>query len=562
MIFACPHAPRRALLGAIWILGACSDSSHTREAFKESDAAVSAPSNPTTSTSPIFVPGNDNELSVSIQASDTAICPGACTTLTPKISGPALPYNYTWNNGLSAEPVQRVCPTSNTHYSLDVATQQESATELQTELSASANLTITMRDNCKSSPQAEVATCSLKIPVVPLRDYYPTVRVDSALDDSGNVYLAGDLAWGGLRVGDTILEGPDDNHVFITKLDSNCKPLWARLFAGQPGATLMDMTTDSAGNIALLTDEPIGSAGATAFRLSKLDTDGNLQWEWHAPIRHGGLFLDYPDVVAFAPNGSLASVFVNDPLVANFAVSAVSLFDANGSRRWTVDTPEFGVGLAFDVQSNLRFAGDAMGGFSITPRNGTPGLGEDVGSEDDAINYVAMVSAAGRPLWLRTTPVIRRGLWPSGSMSVAVSPEDGSVVRTWLSDVGNGTEGIIAHVWRVDALGNSTTLESAPILESSVDMSRMHASPSGSTFVLHAKTVTRDVIPRPHVQLHRIGADASVTLVSELDTGSHGDPLTVGVSPSGNALVYVVGTAMDMNSPRTSLIVSKRAAER
>lgn len=556
----------RALATALWLFAACSEPGPEGAPREGTDGGMMMTTSEAGMSQLPSGASQASKLTVTLEAGESTLCAGACTVLRAKLAGPAAEYELRWNNGLSDATEQRVCPASTTRYELDVATRPSAATELQNGQSATADLTIEVRTDCADGgapPPAPVASCQLRIPVQRVTtDQVGTMTTFTGLDDAGNLYLAGDLHNQRIQVGSTLLQtsvawAADLPQPFLIKLDSACQPLWARMLPFD-NTFVIDMAVDGAGNIALLTDEGI-VAGAYAkyrTRLRKLDSNGQQLWSVPSSTAHDGSYLGSPHTVAFAPNGSIASNFL-DLCSPSLESSCASVFTADGSYRWSVAVEPTNIALVFDAQSNLIISGD--GTHQVLVRSAQGNLESPLFGFQN-LTYVTKVSASGKPLWVRVE-VIDFGLWPSGALAAAAT-KDGRIIRAWLTRAGEANEGIITRQWQLTSEGNGTPTQAAVIPESHLGNSQLHVSTTGDAYLLHNQMPTYDNAPRPRVDLRRIAADGTITRLDTFEASDSTYPATLRVRSSDDALSYALGVSAESVTELTAVLVGKRDPSR
>jgi hypothetical protein len=131
-----------------------------------------------------------------------------------------------------------------------------------------------------------------------------------AIDEKGNVYVGGihfDKANfdGTIQPSDAAYKGQELGTFFVTKLNTDGKLQWIHSAESKSGGRIGGLTCDKAGNtytsgILLFKKGSFAGDNAKGCFITKLDTDGNLIWSNDADDRKGSV-----KVVIFAP-GSLA----------------------------------------------------------------------------------------------------------------------------------------------------------------------------------------------------------------------------------------------------------------
>jgi hypothetical protein len=108
----------------------------------------------------------------------------------------------------------------------------------------------------------------------------------TAFDSAGNVVVTGYFG-GTVDFGGGPLTSPDNQDIFVAKLDPNGNHVWSKGFGGGGAQSAYAMAIDSAGNVAItgvfeltmdLGGGPLTSAGNVDIFVAKLDSSGNHVW--------------------------------------------------------------------------------------------------------------------------------------------------------------------------------------------------------------------------------------------------------------------------------------------
>lgn len=203
---------------------------------------------------------------------------------------------------------------------------------------------------------------------------------------------------GYLMTGYTFSFGNGSGDVYLVKLDANGGLEWEATYGGTDFDRARSLTETSDGNFVFAgwTRSPIsGDVTQAAFGapdlfdawVGKVDTDGNLLWEY----RFGGSEDDEPQsIVADANGGVVTIVRTSSPeIVANgFDIFTMAL-DANGAELWT---NTYG-GTNFEEPFTIINTND--GGYAIGAITTSFGAGEsDI--------YLIKTDANGDPEWTQT----------------------------------------------------------------------------------------------------------------------------------------------------------------
>jgi hypothetical protein len=159
------------------------------------------------------VPGDDggvipDTFVVTLGSDQVEVCPGACATLRPMVSGSTAELKYTWSHDLAGDGEVEVCPEETTTYELSVQEQPDPDNEFASERTASDRLTISVK-NC--DPESPVL-CEARF------------RFDYPVD--GNV-LEVDKPWISAAGYDSTLHASKDDSVFVVAAFGNTVDLGA-----------------------------------------------------------------------------------------------------------------------------------------------------------------------------------------------------------------------------------------------------------------------------------------------------------------------------------------------
>ena len=283
----------------------------------------------------------------------------------------------------------------------------------------------------KYSPSREV------IWAANVRDAY-----EIALDDNGNIYAAGPL------VGSRTFGASSDNvtvtsngltDTFVVKLDNDGHALWGKALGGAsddfPGA----VAVDSAGNVfvtgsfaqsATIGSETLISAGSDDVHVSKLSTDGQVQWSRRAGGSSFdsafGIGVDSEGNAYFTGNFSGTMGFGGSPLTLTSAGGRdafVAKVTADGQFSWAGSmggsSMEVAKALAIDPAGYVITVGEYGGPADFEPGPGVynlPFLGFGSGGTD---LYISKLDLNGNHVWAKAIG----GGSPEFASQVAVGPQ-------------------------------------------------------------------------------------------------------------------------------------------
>lgn len=203
------------------------------------------------------------------------------------------------------------------------------------------------------------------------------------LDDSGNIYLAGDFRSDSIIFDSISLMGLNgsDYNIFLTKYNSNGNAIWAKAAIGAGTDEVFSVANDASGNIYLagtfdfptLTFDTIllTNNGVYDGFLAKYDSQGNLIWAKSA----GG--IDYDQIISItidspgntyiagdfiSPTITFGSISLTNASNAGFPDIFIAKYDANGNIIWANRVgdiqSEYATSVMNDIFGNIYLTGD------------------------------------------------------------------------------------------------------------------------------------------------------------------------------------------------------------
>lgn len=231
-----------------------------------------------------------------------------------------------------------------------------------------------------------------------------------AVDNAGNTIFSG-VFRGSLVLGDTqfTAQGPGD--VFVASMAPSGGMRWVRQFGGSGDDNTYDVTTDGAGNIYLsgwfadtinFGDVTLQSAGSQDMFVAKLDSDGRTLWA----RRFGGAAGAGGNEISVLRNGEIAVSATAD---GDFTVdgqtwrfgggqrdSYAMRLSADGAVRWV--TPFNGPGTERIRAIDMNDAGEVFVGFQY--RGSISAAGRVLRSQGDWDGAIAKLDPNGNPVWM------------------------------------------------------------------------------------------------------------------------------------------------------------------
>jgi hypothetical protein len=276
---------------------------------------------------------------------------------------------------------------------------------------------------------------------------------DIAVDNSGNVYIAGTFSSSTASFGSTTLTNAGNYDVFVTKLSSAGTFLWTRGQGGSMDDEPGDIKVDRTGNVyvtGFLGGDPVSFTGGNVF-IFKYNTSGTLQWSrtssGNGDESGTGLALDNSGNLYVTGYFSGTMTFQNVTFTSTGGENPVLFkLNSNGIMLWS---KQFGgggtdiplVALAVDASNNIFVAGTFQGTSNFDPG----GLGNfpltSVGGNDA---FVMQLSQPG--------PFSFTGLTGSSSAGYALRLNQG-----YLQVVDSATNTVLASKALVDASAVSIT---------------------------------------------------------------------------------------------------------
>ena len=191
-----------------------------------------------------------------------------------------------------------------------------------------------------------------------------------AIDPSGDIVAIGHY-FSNAIVGGTQLVSPNDNELFITKLNANGQVLWARTFPGTKWGGHPQLAADLSGNYYFtlnfywpitLGGTEFGSVNAEDFALAKLNSNGELLWATSAGgqgfDRPEGLEVDADNRVLVAGSFSQHITLGGITLTSSTDAGFIAKYDEAGAVQWAqkADGAQPGA-MGLDAESNVYLGG-------------------------------------------------------------------------------------------------------------------------------------------------------------------------------------------------------------
>jgi hypothetical protein len=156
-----------------------------------------------------------------------------------------------------------------------------------------------------------------------------------AVDSSGNIYFGGEFK-DSATFGSTTLTSKGDYDIFIVKLDSNGKVLWATS-AGGTGADYVDrlavgsddkltLAGSFAGTVSFGETE-LTAAGVVDLLLARLDSDGNFEWA----VQAGGASTEIGDFAVDMMLDSWGNIYITGGVGPSATFGSLSFAGKTGS---------------------------------------------------------------------------------------------------------------------------------------------------------------------------------------------------------------------------------------
>lgn len=224
-----------------------------------------------------------------------------------------------------------------------------------------------------------------------------------ALDNSGNIYLAGnfnntiDLDPGSGFAGFTSLGAQD---VFIAKYDPSGNYVWSKQFGSIYHEAASDIAIDGSGNVLTCGqftgttdfDPNAGTVNLTAIStsdayISKLDVNGNYAWAKQIALNGSNVPTSLTaDVVGnIYVTGYYESATDFDPGAGTYTITSAGMqdiffvkLDANGAFSWAGSmggtVADYGRSIALDAAGNILITGEFQGTADLDPTAGVYNL--------------------------------------------------------------------------------------------------------------------------------------------------------------------------------------------
>lgn len=256
-----------------------------------------------------------------------------------------------------------------------------------------------------------------------------------SIDPAGNTIISG-VFRGSLVMGGSQFDARGPGDVFVASIGPSGGLRWVRHYGGTGDDNTFDLTTDGAGNIYLsgwfantisFGDVTLQSAGSQDMFLVKLDSEGRTIWA----RRFGGAGGDGGNEISVASNGEIAVAAISD---GDFTVDGETWRYGGGERdgylmrlttnsdvRWVV--PFNGPGTERIRGVDMNDAGEVFVGFQY--RGIVSLAGQSVQARGGWDGAIAKLGADGRGAWIRpvgggdTDNVRGVGAGPDGSVYIS-----------------------------------------------------------------------------------------------------------------------------------------------
>ncbi len=244
----------------------------------------------------------------------------------------------------------------------------------------------------------------------------------TAVDASGNVYVAGDFASPTATFGSISLKSAGDADMFIAKYDTKGELIWVKNFGGKNFDGASAIAIDAAGNVFvagkhLSTGFILGSTTLTdpGLFLARFDGDGNAVWAKNLP----GTGIDFINSLALDAKGNvfITGTFGSKTLTFGSTVLTnlggdcpqgcqdvfVAKYDANGNCLWAKSAggsaSDYSQAAATDASGNVFIGGGfysttlSFGSVTLKRSDKTAIIGGDM--------FVAKFDGDGNLLWAK-----------------------------------------------------------------------------------------------------------------------------------------------------------------
>ncbi len=230
------------------------------------------------------------------------------------------------------------------------------------------------------------------------QQYAKYVAADRA---NGDVYVAGTFT-GAIEFGGSVVKS--DNDVFLAKLGSDGKPLWAQSFGATPVRDVYGLAVgDSKGQSVVIAGYADFGSGKGSRSVAKFDPNGKLVWSTDC----GSLWNVQGVAVGSTGDVYITGDFTGGLKCAGLAADYVDMFvmrvasgagnkvmwakrfgDFDGSKY-----PQVGTGIALDASDNVYLSGTYQGQLSFD------GVSPIAGGDKAGSAFVAKLTSAGETVW-------------------------------------------------------------------------------------------------------------------------------------------------------------------
>lgn len=432
--------------------------------------------------------GDPDAYAVTLEASDTTLCPGECATLQAAVANGTEPLRYAWSGvEASADTAEvEVCPSASTTYEVTVTDSRSTLGEFGGDDQAgSASLELTVDAECDLPPDEVVPTCELQIPYTKGNGLGAYTALESqalmTTDAQGNAFLVGSLQ-GTVDLGDGVSAtsaGLADG--FVLKLSPSCEPLWITRFGGVDAIVGFSAVATTAGGELYVTGEFMGTVDfgdgtVTAHEsrgtqeaavVLKLDSDGGLIWHRHytsAGFSVAALDVGVTDSgdVVFAgytgPDVDFGGGAIGGDPISTIGVSYVARLTGDGDHRYS-----------FTVRGAMTHGPIAVHGSGRVAVSGSTGGDVEVAGETIAVDpmeserFVAVLDDAGALLhgmalpFAEAPPGGRTYLTDTGGASVVLGADQSMLLDQGVMRVEDGIGGTLPDPQRIVKVGASGT---------------------------------------------------------------------------------------------------------
>jgi hypothetical protein len=320
-------------------------------------------------------------------------------------------------------------------------------------------------------------------------DTYDGLARTLALDNAGNVFVAGSFAGSAIFGSDT-LTSAGSTDVFVTKLDSDGDFVWTRQFGGTNADGGAGVAVDSSNNLVLIAQMRTHVSGNQDALIAKLDSSGNVQWTFQVGAstsagrgnstnwaRGTNITVDdagrvyatgsFYGSVDFDPGSGTATLQAKAP--GSFVLKLTSSGNPTWARAFIGGSSDIanGADIAVDASGNVYTTGSFSNSIDFDP--GTKSsqkfiLSTGGGGLTDAA-YVSALNSNGNFLWAKSTRFVdSASIHSAHGTAIALDGVGGvyltgSFDGTTDFDPGPGTfnltsaGGSDAFVWKLDTSG-------------------------------------------------------------------------------------------------------------